>query len=68
MAPLRDDGDGPMRVVSGRVGKEKVHYEAPAAPLLEKEMTAFLAWANDREDSTDKVLRASVVREDVDDE
>jgi len=56
----RDDGHGPMRVVSGPVGKEKVHYEAPAAPLLQKEMSAFVAWANDRGDRTDMVLRAAL--------
>jgi Fic family protein len=56
----RNDARGPMRVVSGPVGREKVHYEAPAAPLLEKEMSAFLAWANDREDRTDTVLRAAL--------
>ena len=56
----RDDADGPMQVVSGPVGKEKVHYEAPAASLLEKEMAAFLAWANDSEDRTDTVLRAAL--------
>src|SRR5262245_33390041 len=42
----RDDANGPMQVVSGPLGKEKVHYEAPAAPLLDKEMSAFLNWAN----------------------
>lgn len=59
----RDDAHGPMQVVSGPVGKagkEQVHYEAPAAPLLEKEMAAFVAWANDREDRTDWVLRAAL--------
>src|SRR5205823_7520198 len=56
----RDDGHGPMRVVSGPVGKERVHYEAPAAPLLQKEMSAFVAWANDRGDRTDMVLRAAL--------
>jgi Fic family protein len=56
----RNDADGPMQVVSGSVGKEKVHYEAPAAPLLEKEMSAFLAWANDSGDKTDAVLRAAL--------
>jgi len=56
----RDDGHGPMQVVSGPVGKEKVHYEAPAAPLLEKEMSAFLAWLNDSGDKTDGVLRAAL--------
>jgi len=56
----RDDAHGPMQVVSGPVGKEKVHYEAPAAPLLKKEMLAFLDWANDNEDRTDLVLRAAL--------
>jgi Fic family protein len=56
----RNDADGPMQVVSGPVGKEKVHYEAPAAPLLEKEMSAFIAWANDTSDKTDMVLRAAL--------
>jgi Fic family protein len=56
----RHDAHGPMQVVSGPAGKEKVHYEAPAAPRLEKEMSAFLAWANDRKDRTDKVLRAAL--------
>jgi Fic family protein len=56
----RNDADGPMQVVSGPVGKEKVHYEAPAAPLLEQEMSAFLAWANDSADKTDAVLRVAI--------
>jgi Fic family protein len=56
----RDDAKGPMQVVSGPVGKEKVHYEAPAASLLDQEMSAFLAWANDASDKTDPVLRAAL--------
>ena len=56
----RDDADGPMQVVSGPVGKEKVHYEAPAAPLVEKDMSAFLGWANDSADKIDLVLRAAL--------
>lgn len=56
----RTDADGPMRVVSGPVGKEKVHYEAPAAAVLEKEISAFLAWANDSTVKTDAVLRAAL--------
>jgi Fic family protein len=56
----RKDAHGPMQVVSGPVGKEKVHYEAPAAPLLRKQMSAFLAWANDESDRTDIVLRAAL--------
>jgi Fic family protein len=56
----RDDAHGPMQIVSGPVGKDKVHYEAPAASLLEKEMAAFLEWANDASDKTDAVLKAAL--------
>jgi len=42
----RDDSTGPMQVVSGPVGKEHVHFAAPAAPLLDREMAAFLDWFN----------------------
>ena len=55
----RDDTDGPMEVVSGPIGKERVHYEAPAAPLLDKEMARFFDWANEF-DGTDPVLRAAL--------
>ena len=40
----RDDAQGPMQVVSGPVGKEKVHYEAPPAALVSKEMSKFVGW------------------------
>jgi Fic family protein len=56
----RNDAGGPMQVVSGPAAKEKVHYEAPAAPLLDEEMSAFLASANDTSDKTDMVLRAAL--------
>lgn len=56
----RNDAGGPMQVVSGPVGKEKVHYEAPAASLLERETSALLTWANDAGDKTDAVLRAAL--------
>ena len=35
---------GPMRVVSGPVGRETVHFEAPGAEIVEREMEAFLFW------------------------
>jgi Fic family protein len=60
VAAWRNDADGPMQVVSGPVGQEKLHYEAPAAPLLEQEMSAFLPWANDSGDRMDAVLRAAL--------
>jgi Fic family protein len=55
----RKDKSGPMRVISGPVGKERVHYEAPAAPELRAEMQKFLGWFNE-DDSTDLVLKAGV--------
>jgi Fic family protein len=54
----RNDSKGPMQVVSGPVGKENVHYEAPAAARLDREMSDFLKWANDTDD-TDPILRAA---------
>ena len=42
----RDDAGGPMQVVSGRVGRQRVHFEAPPASRLECEIDRFLAWAN----------------------
>jgi Fic family protein len=55
----RDDSTGPMQVVSGPVGKERVHYEAPEAARLNQEMDKFLAWFNAEEDS-DPVLKAAI--------
>lgn len=40
----RDDSSGPMRVISGPIGKEKVHYEAPPAKRVADEMAKFLNW------------------------
>jgi len=40
----RDDSTGPMQVVSGPVGRQKVHYQAPPANRVSKEMKAFLKW------------------------
>jgi Fic family protein len=44
IAAWRTDADGPMQVVSGPYGKEKVHYEAPPASKLDTEMEHFLRW------------------------
>lgn len=49
----------PMQVVSGPIGKEKVHFEAPGADRLEKEMQAFFDWFGNGHD-IDPVLRAGV--------
>ena len=42
----RTEKSGPMQVVSGPIGHEKVHYEAPEADRLKKEMARFLNWCN----------------------
>ncbi len=42
----RDDSDGPMQVASGPTGKERIHFEAPQAPRVDKEMNSFLDWFN----------------------
>ncbi len=42
----RNDASGPMQVVSGPAGRQKVHYEAPAAHLLNAEMSDFIRWFN----------------------
>ena len=42
----RDDATGPMQVVSGRQGRQRVHFEAPPADRLASETDRFLTWAN----------------------
>lgn len=55
----RDDRDGPMQVVSGPVGRERVHYEGPPARKLESEMREFLGLLGGKE-PLDGVLKAGV--------
>jgi len=55
----RDDSTGPMQVVSGPVNREKVHFEAPAAGRLPREMKAFFKWFNGRSRG-DAVLKAAL--------
>lgn len=55
----RDDKKGPMQVISGPIGKERVHYEAPPAGRLLGEMKKFINWF-EKESSTDFVLKAGV--------
>lgn len=51
--------EDPMQVVSGAMGREKVHFQAPDAEVLEKEMTAFLAWFNQKEE-TNPIIKAAI--------
>ncbi|KAA3596816.1 MAG: Fic family protein [Calditrichaeota bacterium] len=55
----RDDSKGPMQVVSGAMGKEKVHFQAPNASTLETEMKNFISWFN-KKDEIDLVLKAGI--------
>ena len=50
---------GPMQVVSGPIGKQTVHFEAPSADRLDAEMTRFFAWFN-RNDPIDPVIKAAL--------
>lgn len=55
----RDGGTGPMQVVSGPIGKERVHFEAPGANRLDAEMGAFLGWFEGPR-RVDAVLKAAL--------
>ncbi|QGZ37078.1 Fic family protein [Stappia indica] len=55
----RDEAAGPMQVVSGPFGREKVHFEAPPADRIAAEMTIFLDWF-ESPDPLDPVLRAAL--------
>lgn len=56
----RDDAGGPMQVVSGAIGRETVHFEAPAASRLPQEMAAFVQWAGSPQEQLDPVLKAAL--------
>ena len=55
----RGDEKGPMQVVSGAMGKEKVHYTAPEASRLEEEMKRFIEWFN-TDKSMEPVVKSAI--------
>jgi Fic family protein len=55
----RTDKKGPMQVVSGAFGKEKIHFQAPDYAKIPAEMALFLDWLNTNE-SLDSVIKAGV--------
>ncbi len=59
VAAYRDDASGPMQVVSGGIGHEMVHYEAPSAEVIQAEMLKFLDWFND-DSELDPVIKAGL--------
>ncbi|QAA92444.1 Fic family protein [Pollutimonas thiosulfatoxidans] len=65
MSPIRagiwrDNSTGPMQVISGSIGRAKVHYEAPPANRLPAEMDRFLAWLNATHSKEPTLLRAGL--------
>jgi len=58
VADWRKDTTGPMQVVSGAMGKEKVHFQAPNSDLVENEMNLFLNWFNNS--NVDLVVKAAI--------
>jgi len=59
VADWRKDTSGQMQVVSGVAGREKVHFQAPDANLIEMEMNRFVKWFNE-ENKTDLVIKAAI--------
>jgi len=59
VADWRKDTIGPMQVVSGPLGKEIVHYQAPSSDRIEPEMKKFFEWF-ENEKETDLVLKAAI--------
>ncbi len=55
----RTEASGPMQVVSGAAGRERVHFEAPKAARLDADMRIFLDWFN-ADQSLDPVLKAAI--------
>lgn len=55
----RPDSIGPMQVVSGPIGRERVHFEAPSAGKLASEMSAFLSWF-ENSSNMDPILKAAI--------
>ncbi len=56
----RDDAHGPMQVVSGPVGRQKVHYVAPPAERLPAELARFLGWVNAPDKAVPALIRAGL--------
>ncbi len=55
----RTGDTGPMQVISGAMGREKIHYEALEATIIDHEMDVFLAWCNTKQ-RLDPVLKAGI--------
>ncbi|MBQ8707057.1 MAG: Fic family protein [Succinivibrionaceae bacterium] len=56
---IRDDGNGPMQVVSSRHGSEEVYFQAPPAELLPEYLKDFLKWF-ERDEGSNPLIRAAI--------
>lgn len=55
-------GDEPMQVISGTIGRETVHYEAPPSSKVPEEMQRFIQWFNDTAPGGNQEIRNAPVR------
>lgn len=53
-------GEEPMRIVSGPIGREKIHFEAPPRNQLVKMFDQFITWFNESPKDLDGLLRTSI--------
>ena len=53
-------GEAPMQVISGPIGREKVHYEAVPGPQVEQEVAGLLKWWHESQGKIDGILRAAI--------
>lgn len=60
VAAWRTEQSGPMRVVSGPIGRERIHYEAPPAERVRDEMSRLLLWWQESRQGMDGIIRAAV--------
>ncbi|GGE04930.1 cell division protein Fic [Psychroflexus salis] len=59
VADWRTVVNGPIQVVSGSIGKEKIHFQAPDAKLVNREMIHFLDWIN-ASPNIDLIIKAAI--------
>lgn len=52
--------NSPMQVVSGAIGREKIHYEAPGHIQLQQQIDQFLSWWDSEQNNIDGVIRAAI--------
>lgn len=59
VAEFRDDSHGPMQVISGAIGREQIHFQAPPAETINREINTLLEWI--KKESCDTVLQSAIV-------